>query len=196
MAIESLHLRLLPYSPDHLLALIDGPEQFRRSFGLRAAEGLRGFFVSEDVSPSYFAQLRDSNGVDPWFHGFAVIDRESDMVVGNAGFKGPPDAKGIVEIAYGIVPAFEGKGYATEAAGALISFAFSDPRVCIIRAHTLPTSNASMHVLTKNGFANIGEVVDPEDGLVWRWERTRPEQSAATDSKVIVAAGTRRTSSS
>jgi len=35
-----------------------------------------------------------------------------------------------------------------------------------------------MHVLTKNGFANIGEVVDSEDGLVWRWERTRPKKTA------------------
>lgn len=171
MEIETLHLRLLPYSPEHLLALIEGSEQFCRSFGLRAADGLRGFLVSEDVSPSFLARLRDSSGADPWFHGFAVIDCESSLVVGNAGFKGPPDDEGMVEIAYGIVPGFEGKGYATEAAGELISFAFSDPRVRIIRAHTLPTTNASTRVLTKNGFANIGQVVDPEDGPVWRWER-------------------------
>ena len=97
------------------------------------------------------------------------------MVVGNAGFKGPPDDEGVVEIAYAIVPGSEGKGYATEATGELICFALSDPQVCIIRAHTLPTVNASTWVLTKNGFANIGEVIDPEDGLVWRWERTKEQ---------------------
>jgi hypothetical protein len=27
-------------------------------------------------------------------------------------------------------------------------------------------------VLTKNGFTKLGEVIDPEDGRVWRWERS------------------------
>ena len=41
----------------------------------------------------------------------------------------------------------------------------------IRRAHTLPTPNASTRVLAKCCFQYIGEVIDPEDGLVWRWER-------------------------
>ncbi len=170
MAIESLHLRLLPYSPNHLLALIDGPEQFRRSFGLRAAEGLRGFFVSEDVSPSYFAQLRDSNGVDPWFHGFAVIDRESDMVVGNAGFKGPPDAEGIVEIAYGIVPAFEGKGYATEAALASRDYAYQKLGAKTLISLIHPDNAPSKHVATRMGarFEAMIDLADLEPHCVYR----------------------------
>lgn len=154
--------------------MIEGTEQFYRSFGRRAADGLRGFLVSEEVSPSFLERLRIAKGVDPWVWGFAVIDRESGLVIGNVGFKAPPDDEGMVEIAYGIVPAFEGRGYATEATRELISFAFSDPHVRVVRAHTLPTTNASARVLTKNGFARIGEVVDPDDGLVWRWERTKP----------------------
>jgi ribosomal-protein-alanine N-acetyltransferase len=72
---------------------------------------------------------------------------------------------------YGVVPAYEGRGYATEAAGALLRFAAEDDRVRLVRAHTLPEANASTRVLRKCGFVHIGEVVDPEDGLVWRWER-------------------------
>ena len=106
-------------------------------------------------------------------HGFAVVDPESASVIGSAGFKGPPDQEGVVEIAYGIVPASEGRGYATEAAAALVTFAFSDNRVRLIRAHTLPTPNASTRVLAKCGFERVGEVVDPEDGLVWRWQRSK-----------------------
>ncbi len=30
---------------------------------------------------------------------------------------------------------------------------------------------ASGRVLIKCGFRRIGEVIDPEDGLVWRWEK-------------------------
>jgi hypothetical protein len=36
---------------------------------------------------------------------------------------------------------------------------------------TLPEENASNKALKRNGFGFAGEVDDPEDGLVWRWER-------------------------
>ena len=35
--------------------------------------------------------------------------------------------------------------------------------------------NASTRVLTKCGFRHIGQVIDPEDGPVWRWERHRDQ---------------------
>ena len=92
-------------------------------------------------------------------------------MIGTAGFKGPPDRTGVVEIAYGIVPSFEGQGYATEAAAALVGFAFASDDVRLVCAHTLPASNASTRVLLKCGFRHTGTVFDPDDGPVWRWER-------------------------
>jgi RimJ/RimL family protein N-acetyltransferase len=89
-----------------------------------------------------------------------------------------------VEISYGIDPDHRGKGYATEAAEALVSYALGDPRVRVVRAHTSPEANASTRVLTKCGLRHLGEVTDPEDGLVWRWEKRRDEAaepSAAAD---------------
>jgi ribosomal-protein-alanine N-acetyltransferase len=173
--IETDRLQLIPCSPKHLLALVESEERFRECFGIPAAEGLRTFIVSADVSPAWLAQLRISLSSDPWLHGFAVVDRESHSVIGNVGFKGPPDEDGTVEIAYGIVPAFQRRGYATEAAAAGVAFAFGNDAVRCVLAHTLPTSDASMRVLEKCGFARIGEVEDPDDGLVWRWERTRAQ---------------------
>src|SRR5215204_4694476 len=102
-----------------------------------------------------------------------VVDREGRSVIGTAGFKGPPDTLGVVEIAYGIVPSQEGRGFATEAAGALVAFAFASEHVQLVRAHTLPMSNASTRVLEKCGFGHMGSVIDSEDGPVWRWERRR-----------------------
>jgi uncharacterized damage-inducible protein DinB len=87
------------------------------------------------------------------------------------------DADGVVEIAYGIVPSYQGQGFATETARALMRYAFGSGRVRIVRAHTRPEPNASTRVLTKCGFTRVGEVVDPEDGLVWRWEKS--EDAAA-----------------
>jgi len=94
-----------------------------------------------------------------------------NLVIGMCGFTGPPDANGVVELAYGIAPSYQGKGYATEAAAALVGFASADPRVRIIRAHTLPERNASTRVLEKCGFSKTGEIRDPENNLVWQWEK-------------------------
>lgn len=172
MIIDTARLRLLPYEPEHLLALIEGVPQFEERIGLRAADGLRDFIVSDDVSPVWLARLRASRGIDPWVHGFAVIHQDSQSVIGNASFKGPPDEGGAVEIAYAIVPGHQGHGFATETTAALVAFAFGSGRVSLVRAHTLPVPNASTRVLAKCGFECVGEVVDPEDGPVWRWERT------------------------
>jgi RimJ/RimL family protein N-acetyltransferase len=88
------------------------------------------------------------------------------------GFPGPPDSEGVAEIAYGIAPAYQGKGYATEAANALVDFASRDARVKKVCAHTLPETNASTRVLEKCAFKKVGETIDPENNLpIWRWER-------------------------
>ena len=116
--IETAHLLLRPYTSEELLASIEQPETFESLKGFPASPDLRGFLVSDDVSPAWTASLRTIHGSDPWRLGFGIIDRESRTVIGAASFKGPPDTNGMVEIAYGIVPSFEGRGYATEAARA------------------------------------------------------------------------------
>lgn len=172
MPLDTARLTLVPCTPESLLALIEQPSRFERSLGLPAADGLRGFFVSDDVSPRWLAALRKVSGPDPWRHGFFVVHREDRRVIGSAGFKGPPDSGGVVEIAYGIVPTYESRGFATEAAAALVEFAFGSGEVRLVRAHTLPTANASTRVLLKCGLSHVADVVDPEDGPVWRWEIT------------------------
>jgi RimJ/RimL family protein N-acetyltransferase len=172
--LHTPRLTLLAYTPDQLLVLIEEPHNFEAIVALTPAEGLRGFYVSGDVSPRWLEALRGAvgQGPNPWRHGFWIVEKSSGQIVGGAGFKGEPDGDGMVEIAYGVVPSREGRGYATEAARALIRFANGDARVRLLRAHTRPEPNASTRVLTKCGFVHVGQVVDPEDGPVWRWERS------------------------
>ena len=170
-ALETAHLRLAPWAPEHLLAMIDGAERFETDAGVRLADGVRDMFVSGEVSPAWVAHLRSAPGPDPWTLGFAVVHRDDDRVIGSAGFKGAPDEDGVVEIAYGIVPTYERRGLATEAAKALVAFALERVDVTSIRAHTKPENGPSGRVLAKCGFQQVGEVTDQEDGLVWRWER-------------------------
>jgi RimJ/RimL family protein N-acetyltransferase len=144
---ETKSLRLVPHAPEHLRALINGPEFYARSSGMMPAKGLRDFIVSDAVSPEWLAALKRATAADPWTYGFALVHLESGLVIGNAGFTGPPDAEGIVEIAYGIVPDYQGRGYATEAANALVASAAKNRRV------------------------RMGALTDPTDGPIWRWEK-------------------------
>jgi ribosomal-protein-alanine N-acetyltransferase len=152
--IASENLALLLQTSEQVLASIDAMSPANRA----------------EVSPDWLARVKASASADPWTHGFAVAQRASGIVVGMCAYKGPPGPDGAVEIAYGINPEYQGRGYATEVARALVAFAFGSGRVRLVCAHTRPEENASTHVLTKCGFEWIGEEMDPEDGLVWRWE--------------------------
>lgn len=126
-----------------------------------------------ELSADWLSRLAAAKHADPWILGFTLHSREDDSVVGQCGYKGPPSEDGMVEIAYYVEESLRGQGYATEAAEALTAYAFAHDDVRLVRAHTLPQSNASTRVLTKAGFQKVGEVIDPEDGPVWRWEKTR-----------------------
>ena len=106
---------------------------------------------------------------DPW--GSYVVELDG-RPIGVAAFKAAPAPSGEVEIAYMTFPAFEGRGHATSTVAALVEIALGAGARPM--AHTLPEENASTKALRRNGFVFAGEVEDPEDGLVWRWEHDQP----------------------
>jgi RimJ/RimL family protein N-acetyltransferase len=125
------------------------------------------------VSPDWLARAEAAHAPDPWLHGFVAVAFDG-TAIGQGAFKGPP-SDGVVEIAYGVEPDREQKGYATEIAAALTDFAFSFPDIKLVCAHTLPLPDgaASQRVLVKCGFRRMGDVIDPEDGVVTRFEKER-----------------------
>ena len=101
---------------------------------------------------------------DPWGSYAVHLDGRP---IGIAAFKSAPTPEGEVELAYMTFPAFEGRGHAIRTIAALVAIAEAAGAVPI--AHTLPEENPSNKALRRNGFIHAGEVMDPEDGLVWRW---------------------------
>ena len=104
--------------------------------------------------------------------GYFVVDTDTREVVGSCAFKGEPIDDGTVEIAYFTYPEFEGKGYATcmalkliELAGDLYEGQASD---C---AHTARSKRLDARVLEKVAMSFVGEVIEPDDGRVWKWQR-------------------------
>lgn len=103
---------------------------------------------------------------NPWASYLVELD---GTPIGVAAFKSAPNQAGEVEIAYMTFPAYEGRGHATATIAALVDIAEAAGAAPI--ALTLPEENASNKALRRNGFVYAGEVMDPEDGPVWRWER-------------------------
>ena len=171
MTIQTKNLILAPHLPRHLRALVRSVGDFENIAGLRVADGIRNQLLS--ASPNFLAGLQVAKQSDPWQFGFAVIHKIDNVLIGMGGFPGPPDSEGVAEIAYGIAPSYQGKGYATEVANALIDYASREKSVRLLRAHTLAETNASTRVLEKCGFKKVRETIAPENNLpVWRWERS------------------------
>jgi RimJ/RimL family protein N-acetyltransferase len=107
-------------------------------------------------------QVRRDPAAADWVARAAIVD---DVVVGHAGFHGPPDENGMVEVAYSVDPAFRRRGYATAMLEAAIAWAAADPRVRTVRASISPDNAASLATLRPFGFVEAGEQWDEEDGL-------------------------------
>lgn len=127
----------------------------------------------ESMPHGYEMLKSDPSALNWGFHLFIhTIDR---MLIGEGGFKGKPDAEGVVEIGYAIVPEYRQRGLATEAARGLADYAFSHPNVNIVQAHTLPEGTASINVLKKLGMKFTGTAHDPDEGEVFQWRVERKD---------------------
>jgi RimJ/RimL family protein N-acetyltransferase len=99
-----------------------------------------------------------------WVTG-GIWDEQAQAAVGRAGYHGPPDQVGMVEIGYAVDPACRRRGYARAALEALLQRAASEPRVKVVRVTISPANTASYALASQYGFTKTGEQWDEEDGL-------------------------------
>ncbi|MBL0024226.1 MAG: GNAT family N-acetyltransferase [Saprospiraceae bacterium] len=167
MIIETKNLRLIPCDKEILVKAIEGNDKLEKMLNIKVADNWTEF----GVDPFQFSLDRISEDMEEigWLTYFP-IHKQDNKLIGSAGYKGKPNENGSVEIGYEIAPHYRNKGFATEMAEALISNAFSDIKVKLIIAHTLREENASAKILTKCGFIKVGDIDDPDDGPIWKWE--------------------------
>jgi ribosomal-protein-alanine N-acetyltransferase len=107
-----------------------------------------------DAIGFFLRQLTAAPDVIGW-HSFYVVTRVAPGVpahlVASAGYFGPPDQGGSVEIGYTVVADHRGRGYASEAVQALVTRAFERGATRVL-AHTRPDNLPSIAVLTKCRF--------------------------------------------
>lgn len=176
---------LTPCPIDWLELLLEGDAAFEAGTGLHLAEGYNEF--PDSISYS-LGRLQRGETTLEWSL-YLFIHRQEQRVIGLGGYKDAPNAGGGIEFGYEIAPGYRGRGYATEAARALIDHALASPRVRMIYAHTLPERSASTAVLRKCGMVMTGQVIDPDDGRVWRWQIERPVRHQLPWGEPLTAVG-------
>lgn len=163
--MKTLRLIAIDGALDH--DLHSEPAQFEAMYGVKLDGNAE--LVCEVVTQT-ISLLNRSPRFAPWI-GYLAHDEENARIIGSCAFKDGPSEAGEIEIAYFTFPDYEGQGYATAMAAQLLHIAATSEAVREVVAHTLPETNASTHLLQKCGFQFGGEVVDPEDGPVWRWQK-------------------------
>jgi RimJ/RimL family protein N-acetyltransferase len=101
----------------------------------------------------------------------AVVDERTGDVVGHAGFHGPPDPAGTVEVGYSVDPRWRRRGYARALLRELLRRAHEEPGVRTVRATISPDNAASLATIAGLGFTHVGEQQDEVDGLELVFER-------------------------
>ncbi len=102
-----------------------------------------------------------------------------DTLVGSIGCM-PPANDGTVMFGYSVLPDFEGRGIATEAALAFVGWLIAQPGIALVRADSFERNLASCRILQRCGLSLVGTSPDdptaPESdrkgrGTLLRFER-------------------------
>ncbi len=145
---------LTPYDAPFMLELLNSPD-WLTYIGDRNVHNVADAkkYLEEKNIPSYEKHN---------FGFYAVERREDQVIIGTCGmaqrdFLDDPD------IGFAFLPQYTGKGYALEAAQAVLEFAQKDLGLQRIMAFTLPTNKPSIRLLEKIGLRSTGTINIPDD---------------------------------
>jgi hypothetical protein len=167
--IHTERSRLIALSTEQLQAYLASPGDLEEQLGLRLSRRIITDHVKKAINKKILKMTATETEAFPWFTYWLIVIIDQDFGAGLIGFKGSPDESGEVEIGYGIDPVCQNKGYVTEAARGIISWAFRSPGCgSVIAPNTSKSNVASNRVLEK-----IGMKVYYENGeeFFWRIEK-------------------------
>lgn len=183
--LKTQRLELIAGTLELFSARVDEREALGRALGAHVPASWPPPLFDQDAMDWMAKYLAEHADAKEWGFYFIILparhdDAEGPTAIGGIGFKGVPAEDGTVEIGYSMLPEFQRAGYATEAAGALVHWAFAQPQVARVIAETYPELRPSIRVLEKNNFRFIG---DGSEERVIRYALTREEYEAAERGK-------------
>jgi len=108
---------------------------------------------------------------------FSVEERDTGLLVGDVGLSPAEDEAGVIKVGYTMDPAFQGRGYATEAIAALVAYAFERLDAEVVRAFASAENVPSIRVAEKVGMQLVERFERSYEGETWqgvRYEIRRP----------------------
>lgn len=97
----------------------------------------------------------------------SVEERETGRLVGDVGLSPAEGEPGVIKVGYTTEPAFQGRGYATEAVGALVSYAFDTLGADVVRAYASAENAPSIRVAEKVGMRLVERFERRYDDQTW-----------------------------
>lgn len=97
----------------------------------------------------------------------SVLERDGGRFVGDVGLSPADGEPGVIKVGYTIAPAFQGRGYATEAVAALIAYAFDALGADVVRAYASEENLASIRVAEKVGMRLVERFEHRAHGRAW-----------------------------
>lgn len=135
--------------------------------------GLEARVEQASMPPAFVAvralELGTAGHPVPWATTFLIVNDDDARIVGGCGFKTAPK-HGRVEVGYGVAPAAQRRGAATEALQLLVQRAFEAGATEVL-AEVAPTNRASNRVVQKAGFERVGSRVDNDNEYVVQWAK-------------------------
>ena len=162
--IRSERLELIAFDPAAIRHLINGEhDQAERMLGLNLPQE---FPNRDDVDGFLTIQLQrmETNPDRRDWMARLMVTPTNQEVIGHCGFHGPPEVVGRAEIGYTVFAPLRGRGFAKEAAGALVRWAFAQGEERVY-ASVSPDNAPSLAVVTSLGFTQVGTQDDEVDGL-------------------------------
>lgn len=150
-----------------------GPAEIRAMLERRAAALARpgDTQMGESTLRRRLLQMETDPAQRPWLLR-AMVERATRTLCGRIGFHAPPSdayrretGADSVELGYEVAPAFRRRGYAREAALALMRWAFETHGQRVFVLSISPSNAPSMSMARALGFTECGSQMDDVDGL-------------------------------
>ena len=166
-SLRTQRLLLVPLTLSQLQLCLSDLPALETELGLSISRNVLTKRVQRAVRMKIKKMTRTDEPHHAWQTYWLVIISADNFGAGLAGFKGVPNEEGLTEIGYGIDPAYQNKGYTSEAVRALVEWAFQHPFCKAVTATTVENP-ASRRLLEK-----LGANLISENGAASSWEFRR-----------------------
>ena len=123
--------------------------------------------ATEGVRASIQEMMSRAPGEPGGWVQLSVEERESGRLVGDVGLSPAEGEPGVIKIGYTMAPAFQGRGYATEAVAALAAYAFDTLGADVVRAYASAANLPSIRVAEKIGMRLVERLEHRRGDETW-----------------------------